>query len=122
MNGFICDQISTCIADVLHSHSRHYATVAASSSLPSVQVHQAVLFFQPFLEAPIKNIHSLYCSFLAVKSVKVLTPARHQTHTQSHLPQWSDCPRWPCWSLWRGAEVHKTVKSSHQSSDKYFRK
>lgn len=85
------------------------------SSLPSFQVHQAVLFLQPFLGDPIKNIHSLYYSFLTLKSVEVLTPAMHQTHTQSHLPQWSDCPRWPCRSLWRGTEVHKKVKSSHQS-------
>lgn len=84
------------------------------ASLPSFQVHQAVLFLQLFLGVPIKNIHSLYYSFLTLKSVEVLTPAMHQTHTQSHLPQWSDCPRWACRSLWRGAEVHKKVKSSHQ--------
>lgn len=84
------------------------------ASLPWFQVHQAVLFLQLFLGVPIKNIHSLYYSFLTLKSVEVLTPAMHQTHTQSHLPQWSDCPRWACRSLWRGAEVHKKVKSSHQ--------
>lgn len=85
------------------------------SPSPPFQVHQAALFLQPFLGAPIKNIHCLYYSFQTLKPVEVLTAAGHQTHTQPHLPQWSDCPRWPCRSLWRGTEVHKKVKSSHQS-------
>lgn len=34
------------------------------SSLPSLQVHQAVLFLQPFPAAPVKNSHSLYYSVL----------------------------------------------------------
>lgn len=34
------------------------------SSLPSLQVHQAVPFLQPFPAAPVKNSHSLYYSVL----------------------------------------------------------
>lgn len=102
-------------AQTLTEHALWYSNRLMSSS-PSFQVHQAVLFLQPFPGAPIKkNIHSLYYSFQTLKSVEVLPPAVHQSHTQSYLPQWSDCSRWPCQSLWRGAEVHKKVKSSHQS-------
>lgn len=34
------------------------------SSLPSLQVHQTVLFLHPFPAAPVKNSHSLYYSAL----------------------------------------------------------
>lgn len=140
MNECVCDQICRDIADALEAQSNRHLTRALiicdgidwdtlcskqrkhlcyrkslMSSLPSFQVHQRVLFLQPFLGAPIQNIHSLYYSLLTLKSVEVLKTARHQTHTQSHLPQRSDCPPRPCRSLWRGAEVHKRVKSSHQS-------